>query len=314
MRNSVASKSMRTELPATQFPQNERRERPSNRAMSSEKLEFIIEPSPIPGERVVYPTIAKNGIEVNLSILIPARNAATRIIKILDSFTTMLNSRSDFSYEIIVVDLNSSDTTRKDSIQYATTHNQVRVLHVPFNCHMGPGVLIGMLRTRGSNIFIYNIDDGIPATCLSEFERKLQTGMAQSRHVFVVGNWLRSRADVPGTRSSLNIFLEWLVKWLLSWLVKEEQADHARTILLTREAARTIGRSIIISSETYSIEMVTAAALGKMEMKTVKLDVNDPRRWERPVESGQRLDDALMLMSCLFLHWTGKFQVKTAQM
>ena len=126
--------------------------------------------------------------------------------------------------------------------------------------------------------------DRIPVETLIEFERTIDTALEINRNAVVLGNWDDTQTETETPLSSLNVFLEWLAKWGLEWVVKQRQANHARTLLLTRE-----GASINIVSQCYTIEMLVTSVFAKMELKTVKLNRNDPRRCEDQVDSLQRL-------------------------
>lgn len=92
-----------------------------------------------------------------LSVIIPAFNASTTIIETLNSLYTNVKS----SFEVIIVEDNSTDTTM-ETVENFITHNSknnVRVLVNEKNC--GPGVSrdLGLTQARGDFILFFDGDD-----------------------------------------------------------------------------------------------------------------------------------------------------------
>ncbi|MBI4160158.1 glycosyltransferase family 2 protein [Candidatus Wolfebacteria bacterium] len=100
-----------------------------------------------------------------LSVIIPARNEAKRLPLTLIDIDKHL-SRRDFSYEIIVVDNNSSDATPEIVRRFEHLIGNLRLLE-----HRSPGkggaVTAGMLHAKGSIRLFMDADN---ATSIDQFD------------------------------------------------------------------------------------------------------------------------------------------------
>ena len=271
--------------------------------------QFFIEPPPIAGKQIPYPTIAEIGVELDLSVVIPVRNPGKGITQILARFVEHLSKRQNFKYEIILVDICSRDTTRADCVRFAEQHKEVRVLHVPRRCLMTVAVLAGIMRTRGRLVYLYNVSDGVRIDEYDAFEAKAKRYLDQ--RVLVCGTWRQQEEDVFALRSTLSIFLEWLTQWLLGWVVKPRQCDHAMTFLMTRNFVAIAGVTMQIETERFDLEMMVIAGRTNTEIKTVRLMGADPRKCRR--STLDRVDDFIVAVQSLFMYYTGLWKVKVCR-
>ena len=274
------------------------------------EFEFFIEPSPIPGQKIPFPTIAESEADLDLSIVIPVRNPGPGILAVLQCFVNFLAQRKNFRYEIVVVDLFSRDTTRADCVAFAETHKEVRVLHVPFRCLMNVGIVIGILRTRGKLVYLFNVSDGVRIEMLEQYEEKMNRGLQKSNKVVVCGLWTEEEKcgdDELMRRSTLNYCMEWLERWLMSWIVDDDLCEHARTFLMTREAVDLIGSTLQIPAESYDMELLVIAAVTNMCIKGTRLSLEDPRK--DAIESMDRVDNVVSILVAVFMYYTGSWRI-----
>lgn len=277
----------------------------------NEKPEFIIEPSPVPGQRIQFPTIAECDAELDLSVVLPVRNPGPGLVSVLQSFVNHLDNRGDLRYEILVVDVCSRDTTRADAIAFAEKHKEVRVLHIPFRCLMNVAVVIGILRTRGKLVYLYNVTDGVPISLLDEYEATTARAQRKNKRAVVCGTWEEEEEDDEDDgvmrRSTLNWAMEWLEQWLLGWLVASDICRHSRTFMMTREAVDLIGSTLQIPAESYDLELLVIAVRTGMRVKSVQLPVSDPRQCK--LESMDRVDNVVSLVVAIFMYYTGSWRI-----
>ena len=85
---------------------------------------------------------------VDLSVVIPAHNEATRILPYLSSIAEYLSSQRR-SYEIIVVDDGSLDETATVVCEFALHRSSVRLIKLPTCVGKGGAVRQGMLSAKG---------------------------------------------------------------------------------------------------------------------------------------------------------------------
>lgn len=112
---------------------------------------------------------------LDLSVVIPAHNEATRILPHLHSIRDNL-SRQDRSYEIIVVDDGSQDDTIKVVRGFAKTEPALRVIPLPTCMGKGGAVRQGMLAARGRLQLFTDADGATAITELDRLEQAIRNG------------------------------------------------------------------------------------------------------------------------------------------
>ena len=112
---------------------------------------------------------------LDLSVVIPAHNEATRILPHLHSIRDTL-SRQDRSYEIIVVDDGSQDNTIKVVRGFAKTEPALRVIPLPTCIGKGGAVRQGMLVARGRLQLFTDADGATAITELDRLEQAIRNG------------------------------------------------------------------------------------------------------------------------------------------
>ena len=98
--------------------------------------------------RTEFPSL-EDPSSVDLSVIIPAYNEQLRLPSMLDECLEFLNKRGR-SYEVIIVDDGSRDSTTETGLEYVDKHGseRVRVLTLARNRGKGGAVRMGMLRAR----------------------------------------------------------------------------------------------------------------------------------------------------------------------
>ncbi len=111
----------------------------------------------------------------HLSIVIPAYNEELRILSTLGQVVSFLASRS-YSWEVVVVDDGSSDTTAALVGDFAARHSNVRLIRVQ---HRGKGWAVkhGMLDAWGTYRFLCDADLSMPIEQVDRFLPPQLTGV-----------------------------------------------------------------------------------------------------------------------------------------
>ncbi|ULA64809.1 MAG: Glycotrans2-like domain-containing protein [Nitrospira sp.] len=112
---------------------------------------------------------------LDLSVVIPAHNEASRILPYLHSIHDFL-SRQDRSYEIIVVDDGSQDDTIKIVREFAKTEPNTRLIPLPTCMGKGGAVRQGMLAARGQLQLFTDADGATAITELDRLEQAIRNG------------------------------------------------------------------------------------------------------------------------------------------
>lgn len=147
---------------------------------------------------------------VSLSVVVPAYNEAQRLPAMLDESLSYLLSRADaapgFTFELIIVDDGSTDSTTHVAQKYADKYgtDRVRVIRLIQNVGKGGAVRTGVLSARGARILMADAD---AATVFSELA-KLEAVISSSAADVVIGSrqHLKGRGAAEG-RSLLRGFV-----------------------------------------------------------------------------------------------------------
>jgi glycosyltransferase involved in cell wall biosynthesis len=102
-----------------------------------------------------------------LSLIIPAYNEGERLPKTLPSVFDFLESQA-YTFEIIVVNNNSRDDTRKIALEFAKTRPYLHVLD-EMNQGKGAAVRTGMLAATGEYLFMADADFSMPVAEITKF-------------------------------------------------------------------------------------------------------------------------------------------------
>jgi dolichyl-phosphate beta-glucosyltransferase len=102
-----------------------------------------------------------------LSIIIPAYNEETRLLKTLERIERFLQTQ-DYPYEVIIVENGSTDRTLNIAQEFSIRHSPFRVLHLD-QSGKGRAVRHGMLTARGQFRFMCDADLSMPIEELPRF-------------------------------------------------------------------------------------------------------------------------------------------------
>src|SRR4051812_43458755 len=114
---------------------------------------------------------------VDLSIVIPAYNEASRIARSLERVRDFLDARGG-SWEIVVVDDGSSDATAAtvQSIVDSDAKRRIQLVHFAENRGKGGALRAGMAATRGRRVLMMDADLATPIEELDRLVAALDTG------------------------------------------------------------------------------------------------------------------------------------------
>lgn len=141
------------------------------RARAGSESTFV-DPSLPSGTAVPFPSLYAPA-SINLSVIVPAYNECERLPAMLDEALRVLVNRSSnapFTFEIIVVDDGSRDSTAEVAHGYTVRYGaeRVRVLRLERNQGKGAAVRKGVLAARGARVLMADADG---ATVFAEVSR-----------------------------------------------------------------------------------------------------------------------------------------------
>jgi len=197
---------------------------------------------------------------VELSVVIPAFNENTRLPPMLDVALSHLTSKKwSRTYEIIIVDDGSADSTSATAIAYAQAHRKsdIRVVTLLKNRGKGGAVKNGMLHARGRRLLMVDADGA------SQFEDvDLLWKAMDEAEKGGLGVAIGSRAHLVTTeavvkRSFVRNFLMYSFHFILGLAgvggIRDTQCGFK---LFTRSAAQSLFPSMHISSWIFDVELL----------------------------------------------------------
>jgi dolichyl-phosphate beta-glucosyltransferase len=112
---------------------------------------------------------------IDVSVVVPAYNEERRLpptlIDMIDFF-----DRQPLSYEIIVVDDGSSDSTSEVVRKFERVRPHVKLIQLPKNYGKGHAVRVGVLNSRGRAILFADADGATPIEEFSKLYSALESG------------------------------------------------------------------------------------------------------------------------------------------
>lgn len=303
------------------------------------KLQIYIEPSPIPGQNVLFPSVFGQP-ELSLSVIVPVYNMQDTVIHVLEKIRfyfagklTKNDSSNDFTYEIIVIDMKSTDNTHSIICDYAIQHPEFRILKIPINVSFNFSVLIGASRIRGKLLFIYLPEEDLPLNVYSLLEDKIKSSKRKNQQKEIIALSCLTNIDDQSKERNYNItnnedfnenqfsddhyitllstFLDYLSKKVLtlSTNVKPKGSNHFRTMLLTREAARIIFPNIKLNGNWFDQELLVIASKQKMIIKCATIEPGKHYGTVIDISSWERIYRLLDLLQCVLLYSTGVWKI-----
>lgn len=208
--------------------------------------------------------------QVTLSIVIPAFNEETRLPLYLDSIIAHLEPQ-DISYEIIVVDDGSVDSTAKVVESFMTKNGNLKLVRLALNRGKGFAVKTGMLQARGKLRLFADADGATPITELERLTTAIDTGadiavasraLHDDRHVV--------RAHLH--RKVMGGIFNYLVNILAVKGIKDTQCGFK---LFTAESAETIFTLQRIDDFGFDVELLYIGRKKGYQVAEVPVDWSD---------------------------------------
>jgi len=263
--------------------------------------ESYYDPSKGAGVREAFPSLDE-AATLSLTVVIPAYNEEQRLPKMLFDCTDYLEERSKtesgFSYEIILADDGSRDSTTKVGLEWAQKLGtcRFRVLTLAENRGKGGAVTEGVLRARGEQILFADADG---ATRFSDFE-KLEAILGEIGGDGVVcGSRSHLEKESIADRSLFRTILMLgfhMVVYVFG--VKSVRDTQCGFKLFSRRVARLCFRSLHIQRWAFDVEVLKIAEM--LSLPIAEVAVN----W-REVD-GSKLDPAsasIQMFKDILLLW-----------
>ncbi|KAF9161246.1 dolichyl-phosphate beta-glucosyltransferase [Mortierella sp. AD011] len=201
-----------------------------------------------------------------LSVVVPAYNESERLPIMMKETLDFLKARSqkdsNFSYEILIVDDGSQDSTVRIALEIAKedSNKDIRVLSFEKNRGKGGAVMQGMQYTRGEYILMVDADGATRFSDLDELEVKLKQSERDGLGVAVGSRAHLVRTDAVVKRSFIRNFLMHSFHKVVYVLgIRGIDDTQCGFKLFTRKAAQAIFPNMHVEGWIFDIEMLMIA-------------------------------------------------------
>jgi len=215
---------------------------------------------------------------VYLSVIIPAYNEEKRLPVMLEATLKSLKERQkndkSFTWEIIIVDDGSRDSTTKVGHQYGKqeTTERVRVLTLLKNRGKGGAVKRGMMCARGRYLLMVDADGATEFSDLSRLEKETKA-IEKNECSLVIGSRAHLVDEAVAKRTFFRNILMWGFHTLVSVLgvrgVKDTQCGFK---LFSRRAAQLLFPNLHIERWAFDVELIYLAQQLGIPLKEVAVN------------------------------------------
>ncbi len=204
---------------------------------------------------------------VALSVVIPAFNEERRLPQTLLSVVEYLDARAE-TYEVIVVDDGSRDTTAKLVRQFSRLSPRVRLLACPQNHGKGFAVRLGIMNAVGERILYEDADGASPIEELVRLEAELQKGAD-----IAIGSRAMVSAETAVRTIWLRKFMGRVFNFLVNVIVVPGIEDtQCGFKLFTRDAARFLFSRQQAEGFSFDVEIIFLAQRAKLQIAEVPVN------------------------------------------
>jgi len=215
---------------------------------------------------------------VDLSIIIPAYNEELRLPIMLDETLAYLKARQSknpsFTYELIVVDDGSKDTTSQIALQYSKkeTTERVRVLTLSKNRGKGGAVKRGMFCARGKYVLMADADAATKIEDLDLLEKEIHK-IEREGHAIAVGSRRHLQKLAEKKRKWYRNILMWGFHILVEQLcVKGIFDTQCGFKLFTRRTAQILFFNQHVERWAFDVELLYLAQTLGFPMNEVEVN------------------------------------------
>lgn len=205
--------------------------------------------------------------QVYLTVVVPAFNEERRLpptlIDIIDFF-----DRKSITYEVIVIDDGSTDSTAEVVRKFERVRNQVRLIQLPKNYGKGHAVRLGVLNSRGNRILFADADGATP---IQEFDR-LESAISLGADIAIGSRALASTDTKVATsihRRVLGRVFNKCVNLILLPTIADTQCGFK---MFTRKAALFLFRKQRADRFSFDVELLYMAYKANVTIKEVPIN------------------------------------------
>lgn len=189
-------------------------------------------------------------MDVQLSIVVPARNEEHRLGRMLDAYLPYFRDRYGETVEFIIVVNGSTDNTIGLARRYAANWPSVRVIEKPEPIGKGGAVIVGFLAARGQRIGFVDADGATPPEAFNDLLERFD-----GADVVIANRW-DPRSDIlrqPWTRRLASRVFNVLVRLLFRLHTTDTQCGAK---VLTRRAVEDVLPHLGITQWAFDVDLL----------------------------------------------------------
>ncbi|XP_076467568.1 LOW QUALITY PROTEIN: dolichyl-phosphate beta-glucosyltransferase-like [Babylonia areolata] len=217
------------------------------------------------GSKLPFPSLS-DPPSLDLSVIVPAYNEEERLPAMMDEAMGYLEERQknnpSFSFEVIVVDDGSKDTTTETALKYSERFgvDKVRVLTFEQNRGKGGAVRLGMMSGRGRQLLFADADGASRFADLDKLQAELAHINTEENLAVVCGSRAHLEKDSIAQRSLFRTLLmkgfHFLVWSLCVRGIKDTQCGFK---LLTRPTAQLLFSNLHVNRWAFDVDLLYLA-------------------------------------------------------
>ena len=222
---------------------------------------------------------------VDVSLILPAYNEERSIEKVVVRVDSVLKE-TVLSYELIIVDDGSRDTTRRKALNFSQNNSNLKVVGYDVNMGKGNAIRQGFSQACGDAVVFLDSDLDIAPSQISWYVRALKHGdlvVASKRHP-------QSIVEVPFLRRFLSYGFNVLVKLLTGLRVRDTQTGLKA---VRRKALEPVFRVLTVCRFAFDVELLTVANLNNLKIIELPVKIRLTKMLFSPFEMWKMFVDLL---------------------
>jgi len=202
---------------------------------------------------------------VELSFVMPAYNEEDSIKGALDTLDRAVKE-TGLSYEIVVVDDGSRDSTRVKAINYASMNGHVKIVSYKKNLGKGYAVKKGFMQATGDAVVFVDTDLEIDLERVSSYVEALRYG-----DIAIASKWHpESFVEMPLVRKILGHGFNALVRLMTGVRLRDTQTGLKA---IRKSAFKEIFPRLSVKRYAFDVELLAVANLYGLKVVEMPVDI-----------------------------------------
>ena len=231
---------------------------------------------------------------VDVSLILPAYNEERSIEEVIGRVGRVLKA-TKLSYELIIVDDGSQDSTRKRALKCSPKIRNLKVIGYPVNKGKGYAIMKGFSQACGNAVVFLDSDVDIASDQIGGYVKMLEHGdlvVASKRHP-------ESVVEAPFMRKFLSFGFNVLVKLMTGLRVSDTQTGLKAA---RRKALEPVFRVLTIRKFAFDVELLVVANLFKLHIIELPVRLRLTKQLFNPFDIWKMFIDLLHITYRLKIH------------